>query len=252
MGLFAKLKNDGLEEAEDRLGGTGGRTVESNIYLLTIDAMYGGQAKSGALNVTISGKLDDGSDYRETVYVTNKDGDNFFLNKNDAKKKSPLPGFTLVSDICQIICGKELCEMEDEEKVIKLYDYDLKKEVPTTVPMLVEALGKTVSVAIQKRRVNKQVKNAAGAYVDTNEAREENVIEKAFDTDTKLTVYEAKNGKEAGEFWDLWLDKNKGQTYDRYKPVNGVQAGAPAAGSGAGTAAAAAATAGKSLFGKKA
>ncbi|MFR7882301.1 MAG: hypothetical protein ACLU5J_13140 [Christensenellales bacterium] len=37
--------------------------------------------------------------YTETIYITNKEGKNYFLNKQDPTKKVPLPGFTLIDDL---------------------------------------------------------------------------------------------------------------------------------------------------------
>ena len=127
MSIFGNLTNEGLEETTDRLGGFQIRATD--IYPATIKAAYAGQSEGGARSVTVVAELPDG-EYSETIYVTNKKGENWFLNQNDKSKKVPLPGFTTIDDICLVTTGKPLSEQDSEEKVVKVYDYDEKKELP--------------------------------------------------------------------------------------------------------------------------
>jgi hypothetical protein len=194
MSRFGNLNTDGLEESEDRLGGFS--VFESDIYTGVIKVAYAGQSAEGAQNVTLI--LDfGGREYRETVYVTNKKGENWFVPKDkdgkeikdaDGKKpkRMPLPGFTTIDDICLIASDKPLAEQTDEEKMVKIYDYDLKKEVPKSVPVLTDLTGQKVSLAISKVIRNKAKKGSDGKYNDIAETREENAIEKAFDPTSKM------------------------------------------------------------------
>jgi hypothetical protein len=259
--LFGKLSSDGLEESQDRLGGGFG-PIDSDIYKLKVKAMYAGVSNtpgSQAQSVTLIGD-NGGKEYRETFWVTNSKGENWFAAKDkDGKptgKKSPLPGFTIVDDICQITTGKGLSEQEAEDKVVQVYDPEQKKQVNKNVPMLVEALGQEVALGIIRRKVNKNVKNDAGEYVPTAEEREENFTDKVFHPEVKLTIVEAKAGADVATFWDAWLELNKGKTQDRRKikdgQGNGGAAGAPQAARAAGAAPQAQAAAPKkSLFGAK-
>ena len=248
MSMFAKLNTEGLEESTDRLGGFAAK--ETDIYLATIKAMYAQPSGSGALGVTLIATLEDGSEYRETMYVTNKKGENFFLNKNDKTKKVPLPGFVTVEDICLIASGKPLSEQETEEKVLNIYDSEARKELPKSVPCLVDVMGKQVALGIVKQVVNKNVKQG-NEYVPTAETREENVIDKIFHPEVKLTVAEARAGKETAEFWDAWLEKNKGQTRDRTVAAAGAERGAPPKPGAAPAAGQTSVAPRQSLFGKK-
>ena len=237
--IFGDLTTDGLEEAQDRLGGF--QPLDSNAYDTKIKAMYAGQADSGARSVTVIADCD-GRELRETVYITNKKGENFFLNKNDQTKKVPLPGFTLIDHICLITTGKPLAEQTTEEKVVKVYDRDAGGEVPTSVPMLVDCIGQDITLGVLRQLENKS-KKVDGKYVDTAETREINLIDKVFDTKTKMTVVEAQNKAKEPEFYEAWLDKNKGEIRDRrtIKDGEGGDAGnsgrpasKPAAASGGG------------------
>jgi hypothetical protein len=127
----------------------------------------------------------------------------------------PLPGFTIVDDLCLVTTNKPLAQQPTEEKVMNIYDADAKKELPKSVPMLVDLLGKKVTFGILKEVRNKQVKNGAGEYVDTDETREENVTDKVFHFPSNLTVVEAGNGTQTAIFHPAWVEKNQGVTRDR-------------------------------------
>ena len=250
MSLFGNLKSDGLEQTQDRLGG-GYQPKETDIYTGKIKALYAGKSPGGAQSVSLILSLADGSEYRETFWITNKKGENFFLNKDDKTKKVPLPGFTIVDDLCLVTTGKPLAEQDTEEKTIKLYDSEAKKELPKAVPMLVEALGLEVSLGIVKVLENKNEKQG-DEYVPTTETRELNTTDKVFHTETRMTVVEAREGAEVAKFWDSWLERNKGNTRDK-RTIKDGQAGTAGAPKAAGASAAAPAAGGaprKSLFGK--
>ena len=237
MSIFGNLTNEGLEETTDRLGGFQIRATD--IYPATIKAAYAGQSAGGARNVTIVAELPDG-EYSETIYVTNKKGENWFLNQNDKSKKVPLPGFTTIDDICLVTTGKPLAEQDTEEKVVKIYDFDERKELPKAVPMLVDLIGQPLFLGIVQQTVDKRQKNeSTGEYEPTGETRDENVIEKVFHDPSKMTVVEARQGATEPVFFEKWLSKNKGQVRNKAKGADGKGAqsgrpggGAPQSGSG--------------------
>lgn len=238
--IFGNLTTDGLEEAEDRLGGF--QPLDTDIYSADIKAMYAGQSAGGAQNVTVIADVN-GREYRETIYITNKKGENFFLNKNDKTKKVPLPGFTTVNDICLVATGQPLSEQATEDKVVNVYDKDAGREIPKSVPMLVNCLGKNVSLAIVRQVENKSVKQG-DEYVPTADTREINFIDKVFDTESHMTVVEAVNEADEAAFWDSWIDRNRGKTRDKVEAVaDGAKSGRPGGAPQAGAPAK-----GKSLF----
>ncbi|AZO48036.1 hypothetical protein [Mesorhizobium sp. M4B.F.Ca.ET.058.02.1.1] len=216
--LFGGLTTDGLEETQDRLGGF--RIHDSGPYTGTIKAAYAGAAASSkAQSITVILATDDAGEYRETFWITNKNGENFFTKDG---KKQPLPGFTHVDDMCLVTTNKPLAAQATEEKVMNIYDPDQKKEVPKGVQMLVELLGKKVTFGILKELKNKQAKNSAGVYEDTADSREENVTDKIFHYPSNLTVVEARKQIQTPTFYGAWVEKNKGQTRDRRSIKDGV------------------------------
>lgn len=248
MSMFGDLTNDGLEETEDRLGGFA--PFDTDIHTGTIKVAYAGAAASGARNVTLIVDVG-GKEYRETIYITNKKGENFFLNKDDKTKKVPLPGFTTIDDICLVTTGKPLAEQGAEDKMVKVYDPEQKKEVPKSVPVLTELLGQVVSLAIVKTLENKSIKQG-NEYVPTAETRLTNSIEKVFHTESRSTVAEARNNVEKPAFWDAWLERNKGKERDKRTIKDGAAGapGRPGAVSAGAPQAAGGSSPRKSLFGK--
>lgn len=223
--MFQNLKTDGLEQAKDTLGG--GFVKESGIYLATIKQMIGGASESGALNVTLLATLPDGSEYRETIYVSNRQGQPYYERDG---KKIPLPGFTAIDDICMMTVGVPLSEVQWEEKTIKMYNRDAGAEVPTSVNCIEGVSGEQVYLGIQKILANKSKKNdLTGKYEDIAEERQYNAIDKVFHVESKQTMAEARNGQDA-TFFDAWDKKRTGQVKDERTIKDGVAASGATAG----------------------
>ncbi|AVO23148.1 ssDNA binding protein [Xanthomonas phage RiverRider] len=242
--MFQNLNNEGLEQQEDRLGGSG--PLDTNIYTGTIKQFYGIKSDAGAMGVVFI--LDvDGREYRENIYVTNRKGENFYTKDG---KKYQLPGFITANDIALCANGQQLNELEWEEKQVKQWSDG--KEVLKSAQVAVDLLGKTVTVAIVNTLKNKQEKNNKGDYVDVAGERAENNIEKVFDSESKRTVREAIDGKEEAVFHDEWKKKNEGVQRDKRSIKDGGAAGSAGAPPKAGAATSApSSTGGKSLFNKK-
>lgn len=223
--MFGNVTTAGLESAGDRIGG-GRQLLESGIYTGTVKLAYAGKAKSSA-SQSVTVHLDiNGQEHRETFWVTNKQGENFYADKQDPKKKFPIPGYASIDELCLVTTGFPLSEQDGAEKVTNLWDNDLKKEVPTKVPMLVDLLGKTVTVAIFKQKVDKQALGADNKYHNTGEFRDENVVDKFFHEETGLTANEITSGIEEPVFKTKWAEKNTGVTLDKSKGLEG-KAGVP-------------------------
>lgn len=262
MSLFGNLKEktQNAEETRDSLGG-GFSAKETDIYTGVLKVAYVGKADSDAdyMQIIIEDmKNSDGvpaGEYREQAYFTSgKDkGNKPTYEKNG--KEYYLPGFTVVNDLLLMTTGAEIFEANFEEKVVKVYDFDAKADVPKAVMVAIDAIGQPVTFALQKATEVKQ-KKEGNTYVDTDETRDVNSIEKIFHNELLVTVVEAREAEKKGVevtrelavFHDAWLDKNKGVTYDKTKGKGNGKGGVPPK-PGASTGSAPAA--GKSLFGKK-
>jgi hypothetical protein len=238
---FGNLGTDGLEEARDSLGGGG--ALESGLYTGKIKLAYAGASSGGARFLAIVVDVN-GRDYRETLYVTNKAGENYYTRGD---KKIPLPGFTTANDIALLSTGQPLGAQDIQEKVAEIYNFDERKEIPTKVQAVTSIMGKSITLGILKVIEDKTKKNeTTGTYEPTGETRDVNVIDKVFHTDTGKTVSEFTTKAEKAEFKDRWAEKHTGKTQNKAKGATG-KPGVP--GQAAGIPGGASKAPSKSLFG---
>lgn len=222
--MFNKLTTTDLEEARDVVS-SGYAPVATDIYTGIVKMAYAVTSAKGALGVALHIYLEEtGKDYRETCYVSTKDGKNYSVDK-DSGKKRPLPGFTVINDLCMVTAEKELSQIETEDKLVPIYDYEQKKQVPTEVPVLTDLLNQKVYIAIIQKEENKQTKNPAGEYVPTAETHKTNSIEKMMQYPSKLTVREAVAGSDS-VYFEQWSEANKGRVVDRRVIKGGSSASA--------------------------
>lgn len=252
MNMLASLTTSAdIAEEKDTLGG-GRQLFDSGIYKFTVALAYVKAADSGALGLHLQFKTEDGRELRQSVYLTSgkeKGLKNYYEKEG---QKHYLPGFNIGNSLALLTTGKEISQLETEDKVFNLYDFNAKAEVPTKVAALTDIMGKEIYGAVLLQKVDKNVKDNSGKYVPSGETREENEIDKFFcavEEFDKLTSAEIK-AKRAGQtiekpFYDAWSEKNAGQVRDKSTKGGGT-AGAPGA---AKPAAAASAKPSTSLFG---
>lgn len=244
MSLLKGLKkNDQLAGERDSVGGS--RLKDSDIYPLTVGMAYAEKSSSGALGIFFTFKTEDGSEINQTIYVTSGDAKGNSTTYTDKEgKEHYLPGFLQVNGLCLLSIGKELDEIEEEERTISVYDFNAKAKVMKKKLVLVDLLGAKIKAGIVKQKVNKQVKGDNG-YVPTAETREQNEITKFFRDEDNLTVAEIQAGESEAKFCDDWLNTFKGKVIDKTVPVAPTPGGAAAPATGQ-----AAAKPKSSLFGK--
>jgi len=216
----------------------GGGLFDSDIYLAKIKTAFTGKAaNSEARNITLLLDLN-GRELRSQTWVSNKSGEVTYTDKQTKEIKN-LPGFNQMNALALLVTGKNLGDLDAEEMVVKLYDFDAKKEIPQSVTCFTELHGETIAVAVQKQTVDKNEQNSAGDYVPSGETRDINVVVKFLDADKHLTISEiAEFVKGLGETFDnvvdsgnllkaikktpaehatyaeKWLTMNKGKIYD--------------------------------------
>lgn len=236
--IFANKKPAAKAEVEDDYIGGGG-VLDTDIYPAEIKyAFIGKAANSDARNMTLCLKVN-GLEITRQIWMTNRNGDVTYKDKKTGEDKN-LPGFNQVNSLCMLLCSKEVGDMDVEEKTLSLYDFDAKAEVPQAVQCFVELHGKKPQVAIQRQTVDKTEKNeSTGDYEPTGETRDQNEFIKFFPEDRLVTISEVAHyikslggdfeevlndgdlGKainkmeEDGDYAHKWVEKNRGQTYDK-------------------------------------
>ena len=210
----------------------GGGLVSSGIYDFTIDTAYLTKSKGGAMGITLVFKTANNQIVREQGWISSGDakGNSFTYEKDG--KKFPLPDYAKLDNLCKLSIGKGLKELDPEKKTIKLYDHELKKEVPKEVPVLVDLIGAEITAGVLKVTEDKKKQNAAtGIYEATGETRDINEVHKYFRTSDKLTAAEIQAQETSPEFMEKWKVKYAGKDINRAKGAasSGAQAGIPAA-----------------------
>lgn len=206
-----------MQPSEDRIGGYA--PLSSDIYDMVLQMAYVGKAaNSEARSMTLTLKTPNGLEHRETIWMTDRENKHYYVKDG---KKYPLPGFVTIDDLALLITGYPLSEQNFEEKIVPIYDYDAKKDIPKAVMVPIALIGQKISVAILNQIVNKNEKNPhTGQYEASDKTQNESVIVKLFHHETRKTVNEIRNQQNA-TFADTWLERFKGQTRDRSKKVQG-------------------------------
>lgn len=218
--VFSNLNADNAERNADSVGGSGFSVYPTNVYELQIKYAYTGQSmNSKAMSVTIVGNIlnyngSNSNPYSETLWITNREGNNFSLSKDNKKKL--LTGFQTLDDICCLATGKHLAQQSTVDKIIEKYDFESKSMQKASVPVIDGLIDKKVTVAISQIKEFKRKKFDDG-YKTINDFKESNRIEKVFSNDKHLSVNEILNKVETPEFYNTWLEKHKGKVQDRTK-----------------------------------
>lgn len=211
MSLLGGLnKDDNIERSADSVGFS---ALESDVYEGTIKQAYGtesdSRAKAIALEIDLNGRT-----YKETIYFTSgkEKGQKPYYETKQGKKVF-LPGYQTLDDLCAVTTEQYLASQETEEKKVKVYNKDAKKELPTDVEVLVDLIGKKVKLGIVQT-----IENKWSNGVQTSETTQKNSIDKVFNEEG-FTLNELLAEADEPEFINTWLDKNKGVTKDKSKAV---------------------------------
>ncbi len=206
----------------DSLGG-GDYLLESKIYGATIDLAYYSESLNGAGMMNFVFSVEGGKKHKETFYITGTtaNGNNTFTIKNG--KQIDLAGYTKAFNIIAIAMNMDLVKaiQDAPAKTIPVWDWNVRAEVDKEFDhVLVDAVGKTLKLAIVKKCENKSVKNnATGKYDKVNEKHEKNEIRNSMFPDSSMTVNEAKAGAKEAKFAEEWAAKWNGKVDNWYKPV---------------------------------
>jgi hypothetical protein len=224
-----QMDADVKTQDEDVLPSGGGFVLDSGLYPMIVENAFLDQSKGGAMNINLWLKVKGGDKriFRQTIYMTSGEakGKKPYYVKDGVKY--PLPGYTMADHISKITTGLPVSQVTPEKKLVKLYDFDAKAEVPREVPVVTEMVGKEILVGMQKIRENKRV-NQNGEWVDGPEAREFNEISKVFHPDGYTVTEKAAEAEEA-KFVQKWKDANPSDyVKDSFKALPGQAASAGA------------------------
>lgn len=218
MSFLSTLTTDStIADEKDSVGG-GSKVLDTNVYKFAVKHAYIIKADSEAIGLVLNLKTEEGVDLRQTLWMTSgkAKGCKNYYEKDGVK--SYLPGFILANSLCLLTLGKEISQLETEQKVIPLYNYEAKSEIPTKVDMIVDLIGAEILGAVVKQIVDKTKKNeATGVYEATGETREENEIDKFFRERDGMTTAEIRAKVETASFINSWKEKWIGEVKNKAK-----------------------------------
>jgi len=226
--MFENLAKDTTIKDEEPRDSLGGFILPTGIYPCTIEMAYMSKSKNGADAVNLELNTSDGRKLKQTIYITNRSGEPFYVNKQDGSKRY-LPGYNQINSLCDLAVQQDIAAVAAaaEEKTIKVWDFDAKTEVPKSMPVLLSLLNKRIVLGVLNIKENKNVKDGAGNWVPGPETRNINEINKAFN-ESGLTQAEIKAGTATPEFMEKWKDKYGTDEIDKSSPVaGGATAGVP-------------------------
>ena len=224
------LKTDKtIAAAKDTLGG-GSFVWDTGLYPVVIDSIYMDQSSGGAHNVNLVFKTADGKSLNQTIYITSgtaKGCLNYYMDKQGEKQY--LPGFNTVNDLALVTTGKDISELEPEEKLVEVYNVELKKKVPTLKPVFMDMIGQELQIGVTKIKEFKNIKDeSTGKWVPGTEIKELNEVTKVFAEDAR-TVTEIRAEEPTAIFAPKWSERNNAEFIkDKTKGAKSAPAGGAA------------------------
>lgn len=217
-----------IAEDKDTLGGSG--LFDSGLYGFKITMAYLQKSSGGALGLFLTLKNSEGRELKTNMYLTGGDtkGNQNFYEKDG--QKHYLPGFNLANSLALLTTGKEVSDLDSDTKVVNIYDFTAKAEVPTKVEVVTDLIGHEIFAGVLRQTEDKRKKNdATGQYESTGETVDRNEVDKFFCAKDKylyMTATEIKAKIDKAVFVDQWKEKNEGKTRDKTGKGGGT-AGAP-------------------------
>lgn len=203
-----------VEEDKDVLGGF--KVLDTGLYFARINRAYIVKSNGGATGVVFNFDLGDAGEYQETLWVTNKEGQNTYQGK-DGKKHS-LPGFVTFYNITALAIEKMPADLDTEEKCLNIYNFETGKKEPSYVDTLPELEDAEIQLGIVQAKEYRNRK-VDGSYLITDQVISTNSISKVFDTDG-LTYAERKAQQEEPKFIEEWKGRfNQEYVNDKTKGV---------------------------------
>jgi hypothetical protein len=202
MSLLANLKRTANIEAATDYPMNARPKMSPGLHNMTIEMAYLGESSGGSISVTLKLVAATGATLDTTLYITSvreKGQKHYFIDKQTGAQKY-LPSFTVVNDMARLTADQELFELEPEEKTVMVYNYDLKKDVPTTKQVLTELIGKEITVGVVGV-LKDQFKDPTKFYTSFE-------IDKVFHTETGCTVVELESGLTEGVYIKSWAERN--------------------------------------------
>jgi len=169
-------------------GGSSFKIENDGVYVTLIDMVtFHQSASSEACWYEITLKTEVGQKVKTKLFVTNKDGDTFSIDKNGNKKV--LAGNARMGGLNFLINGEWDGMPVPEEKEIMVYNHSQGGEVAKVMPIVTSLIGKPVAITVKMI--------IEDGYPDAMVSRTTSDIRNFLDPVTMKSATEKRNGSEA-------------------------------------------------------
>ena len=195
----------------------------SNIYKAKVEKAFSGTSEGGAHFLQVEFKLENGSTARAKEYFTSgkAKGVKTFYEKDGLEYE--LPGFNWVNNLSLLTAGEPVLETDWQEKKVKVYDFDKRKDVKQLKKVPVDIVGASLYIGVKLTHQDIPAKDGNGSNmykdnkaVPSGKFRTVLVIDKMFDVENKATVVEITSNKEP-IFHEKWMASCFEKEYDETK-----------------------------------
>ena len=229
MSEWSLPKNTEIQDIE-RAGGIG-YIWKSGVHKAIIKMAYLDQAKSDAISLNVVMENADGQTMKEALWIRSgtKKGNKSYYEKDG--KMFPLPGYSAANSLCIAATGTDLPTVMDslEKKMVKIYDYEAKKEIPQEKPTAMVLIGKSITVAVFETLEDKNTKGDDGGYRPSGDTRRGNES-KFFGNAEGFSASEIESKAETAVKLTAWAEANTDRVLDKTAAKKkGTAAATPAA-----------------------
>jgi hypothetical protein len=192
--------------------------IASGVYPVKLDYAYYEESAGGALALKINVVSTDHRDvnFRQSLWLTSgraKGKKNYYTDSEGRKRL--LPDMNRANNMANILCGKDLADLQVEAKVIRLWNYEKQDTVNTKVNMVTDLIGKEFLAAVLRTVENKRVRDDNDNWVPGPEKRTFNEIDTMFNTDG-FTAKEIQSQAKERKAMDIWERRNSGHDNNQY------------------------------------
>jgi hypothetical protein len=207
MGLFDGMDLGGgtAVATEERVAGSSNYINKTGAYDVIVKKAYMDTSSGGAICFNLVLETEDSKQINITEYISNTKKEVYYTDKKDGTKKF-MPSYTRMKNIDFLLTGKPQQNPKTELKKVKIYDYDAKAELIKDKEVLVEWVGKPLTILCMKKKYWKQVKDSSGAYVNTSETQLKTEVDFFLDAVSRKTHNEISGNKEA-DIYKIWIEK---------------------------------------------
>ena len=184
--------------------------LDSGLYQGVLKYLYFTESASKAIAANLVIDIN-GLARNFTLWISYKNGV-LFKENPQTHQKEYLSNYKKINALAFCATGKPLDQLTQEEKTIKIFNRETRKEEPTQAMCIVELINKPICIGLKKVNHHVEQKQLDGSYLPTDKTVFINDIDKFYNTEGKI-AQEISSGSPR-EYADKWLKNNKGRVFE--------------------------------------